>query len=198
MKTKRRDLTSEEQADAQRLRKVWEEKSASLKLTQLSVSKSFGFANQSAVSQYLNARIPLNLETAAKFSKVLGVPLEDISPRHAKSVFDHASVSFNMAQFESGQSTGLVPEGCIVVETSCKSHPDIGECRWYVVNPVAKILHAGVYLAEVDGKDSVVKVTEHPDGFAITGLAKAKTVVSPEIAALLHIKGQILYKIFKV
>jgi hypothetical protein len=184
--------------DAQRLKKVWDQKSVTLKLTQLSVSKIFGFANQSAVSQYLNARIPLNLETAAKFSKILGVPLEDISPRHAKSVFDHASVSFNMAQFESGQATGLVPEGCIVVETSCSPYPDIGECRWYVVNPVGKILHAGVYLAEVNGKDSVVKVTECEGGFAITGLAKSKTIVSPEIAALLNIKGQILYKIFKV
>ena len=197
MKTKRRDLTVEEQADAQRLRKVWEEKSASLNLTQLSVSKSFGFANQSAVSQYLNARIPLNLETAAKFSKVLGVPLEDISPRHAKSVFNNASVSFNTAQFESGQATGFVPEGGVLVETMCKSNQDMGECCC-VINPVAKILHAGVYLVEVDGKNSVVQVTVHPDGFAIAGLAKAKTVVSLEIAALLHIKGQILYKIFKV
>ena len=198
MKTIRRALTDEELLDAQRLKKVWDQKSASLSLTQLSVSKTFGFANQSAVSQYLNARIPLNLEAAAKFSKVLNVPLEEISPRHAKSVFDHASVSFNMAQFESGQATGLVPEGCIVVETSCSPYPDIGECRWYVVNPVGKILHAGVYLAEVNGKDSVVKVTECEGGFAITGLAKSKTIVSPEIAALLNIKGQILYKIFKV
>lgn len=45
-----------------------------------------GFSSQAAVSQYLNARLPLNMSAVAKFAKVLKTKVEDISPRYAKMV----------------------------------------------------------------------------------------------------------------
>jgi len=198
MKTTRRALTKDELLDAERLKAIWDERSQRLKLTQRSVSKSFGFANQSAVSQYLNARIPLNLETAVKFAKILNTPLEDISPRHATSLFNRAESPTNMDQFGSGSTSGLVPEGCVIHQINSRPHPEIGRQRWLVVNPTVKIDNPGYYLLEADGTDVVVRVEKCEEGFSISGLSKTETKLPKEVAALLHIKGQILYKIFKV
>jgi len=80
---KRRAFTTAELKETERLREIWDRKSAALGLTQADASKRFGFANQSAVSQYLNGRIPLNIETALKFAHYLEVPVSAISDRAA-------------------------------------------------------------------------------------------------------------------
>ncbi len=84
----RRGLSPIEKEDSERLRKIWDEKKDGLSLSQQDVADAFGIANQTAISQYLNGRIPLNLEAAIKFSKVLGVSVKDISPRHAQWVLE--------------------------------------------------------------------------------------------------------------
>ena len=83
----RRDLSSLEQEDSARLRAIWDRKKDSLSLSQQDVADAFGISNQTAISQYLNGKIPLNLEAAIKFAKVLEVNIREISPRHAQWVF---------------------------------------------------------------------------------------------------------------
>lgn len=50
-------------------------------LTQEQIAHMFNWSGQSAVSQYLNGRIPLNLKALLGFSSVLGVHPSEISPR---------------------------------------------------------------------------------------------------------------------
>lgn len=191
MKTQRRPLSPEEQSDADRLKKIWDEKSRELSLTQLSVSKTFGFANQSAISQYLNARIPLNLETAAKFSKVLNVPLADISPRHAESLVTQKNCT--------GCSIAVsVPSGSEVIEADRLAQDTLGDCRWYVLNPADKTIDTGAFLMEVGGSPRLVKIEACEGGFRLIGASPKPAIVTPEIASLLPIKGRVLYKITKV
>jgi transcriptional regulator with XRE-family HTH domain len=160
-------------------------------LTQLDVSKAFGFANQSAVSQYLNARIPLNLETAAKFSKILNVSLTDISPRHAASVVTKSSCS--------GCPVAVaIPVGCEVIETDEVARDMLGDSRWYVLDPSVKTMSAGAFLMEVGGTPRLVKIEACEGGYRIIGASPKPMVVTQEVAALLPIKGQVLYKITKV
>jgi DNA-binding XRE family transcriptional regulator len=81
-----RDLTSEEIADAKRLRKIWAEKKDQLHLNQVKAAKELGYSSQSAVSQFINGKVPINMQTAAKFAKLLKANVEDISPRFSKLI----------------------------------------------------------------------------------------------------------------
>jgi transcriptional regulator with XRE-family HTH domain len=82
----RRPLVPEEVDDARRLRKIWNEKKDELHLSQTKAANEMGFSSQAAVSQYLNARLPLNMEAVAKFAQILRTRVEEISPRYAKMV----------------------------------------------------------------------------------------------------------------
>jgi len=84
--TKRRRLTPLEMQDQQKLRDLWETKREDLHLTQREAAEQFGYNNQAAISQYLNGKIPLNLETVLKFATLLKVSVEEISPRFADSL----------------------------------------------------------------------------------------------------------------
>jgi len=83
---KRRRLTEQEVEDQKKLRDLWESKREDLRLTQREAAAQFGYKNQAAVSQYLNGKIPLNLETVIKFANLLKVRIEEISPRFANSI----------------------------------------------------------------------------------------------------------------
>jgi hypothetical protein len=48
---------------------------------------------QSALSQYLHGKVPLNLTVAAKFSRLLGVSIEDFSPSLATAAREFAGVT---------------------------------------------------------------------------------------------------------
>lgn len=81
-----RDLTQEEIDDAKRLRKVWSEKKEQLHLSQVKAARELGYSSQSAVSQYINGKVPINFETAAKFAKLLKTDIQDIFPRFGRLV----------------------------------------------------------------------------------------------------------------
>lgn len=86
--SKRRELTSDETQDAKRLAEVFRKRKAELKaqgesMTQESLAHDCGWRGQSAISQYVNARIPLNLDALVKLSDALRVDPGDISPRLA-------------------------------------------------------------------------------------------------------------------
>jgi|GEM_PF-2255934 len=80
----RRVLTQEEMQETKCLKKIWEAKKNKLHLTQEKAAKAFGYANQTAVSQYLNGRIALNLETVMRFCALLDCNIEEVSPRFYK------------------------------------------------------------------------------------------------------------------
>ena len=85
MKT-RRELSESELQDAIRLKEIWnrrkiELKTAGVKLTQEYASEELGFGTQGAVSQYLNANIPLNISVILKFAKLLDCEASDIRPQ---------------------------------------------------------------------------------------------------------------------
>jgi predicted transcriptional regulator len=82
----RRQLTAQEDAERERLRRIWDAKKDELHLTQSKAAKVLGYTNQTAVSQYLNGHIPLNLEAAVKFCTLLKVDVKDISERFSKMV----------------------------------------------------------------------------------------------------------------
>lgn len=79
----KRSLDPQEQAAADRLRAIWDSQKRTLGLTQESVAFEFGWKQQSAVSQYLNGAIPLNVGALLKFSEKLGVKPSEIYPEMA-------------------------------------------------------------------------------------------------------------------
>lgn len=70
-------LTPEQKADAARLMELFENQKAheskqGKRLTQASLADDLGYATQSAVSQYLKGKVPLNVEAAVKFAARFG------------------------------------------------------------------------------------------------------------------------------
>jgi hypothetical protein len=90
-------LTKEQLEDAARLKERfldWQAKrrSGNMPASQEAASELLGF-NQSAMSQYLNGRIPLNVNAATKFSSVLGCSISDFSPSLATHAAGLAALS---------------------------------------------------------------------------------------------------------
>lgn len=89
---KRRDLTAEEKAEAGRLKAVYEARKREARsrgesLTQESVGAMCGWESpQSAVNQYLNGRVPLNLDALLRFSAALVFAPAEVSPRLASGL----------------------------------------------------------------------------------------------------------------
>lgn len=70
-------LTPEQKADAERLMAIFKRQAG---LTQAVLADDLGFSTQSAVSQYLNGRVPLNVEVAIKFAERFNCLVSDFSP----------------------------------------------------------------------------------------------------------------------
>jgi SOS-response transcriptional repressor LexA len=75
--TKRRPLEQWQIDDAARLRALFEAKAG---MSQEKFGQAYGIGSQGAVWQYLEGRIPLNLEVALKFADGLKVDVHEISP----------------------------------------------------------------------------------------------------------------------
>lgn len=83
-------LTPEQRADASRLKTLfaaWQKgrREAGQPSSQEALSDLLGF-NQSALSQYLNGRIPLNIVAASKFATLIGCSVADFSPALADEI----------------------------------------------------------------------------------------------------------------
>lgn len=90
-------LTKEQLDDAARLKTLflkWQRarRDAGLPASQEAISEMLGF-NQSAVSQYLNGRIPLNIDAATKFSTLIELPVVDFSPALASQIEQYAAAT---------------------------------------------------------------------------------------------------------
>lgn len=79
---KRRELTQEEQAEAERLKSAWESYRARNEgATQTWLAAEAGLGTQGAVSQYLRGVIPLNLPALLAICRVIEASPRAISPR---------------------------------------------------------------------------------------------------------------------
>ncbi|WP_158784633.1 LexA family transcriptional regulator [Pantoea sp. BAV 3049] len=76
-------LTTEQHEDAKRLKALYESKKKQLGITQYGIAEALEIS-QGAVGHYLNGRIPLNLNVAAKFAEMLQISINDFSPRLAR------------------------------------------------------------------------------------------------------------------
>ncbi|MEC8917145.1 MAG: XRE family transcriptional regulator [Pseudomonadota bacterium] len=88
---KRTPLTPEQIEEAKRLKAIFEQRKAEArdrgeKITQADVAELCGWKEQSAVSQYMNGRIALNLDALLKFQQALKFEANQVSPRLAKFV----------------------------------------------------------------------------------------------------------------
>lgn len=84
--TKKKPLTEEQQADADRLHRHWDAWHERRRMegrpliTQAEFGRLYGLGTQGNVWQYLNKKSPLNLKAAAAFAKGLGIAVEGFSP----------------------------------------------------------------------------------------------------------------------
>ncbi|AXF76085.1 XRE family transcriptional regulator [Erwinia tracheiphila] len=78
---KKNVITEEDIQTAVRLKRIWDMKKDQLGLSQEKAAGFFGFSTQAAISQFLNGKVPLNTENILKFSSLLNVAPEDITPR---------------------------------------------------------------------------------------------------------------------
>jgi|GEM_PF-1925164 len=81
---KKRAMTAEEKARAQKLKAIWDRRKREWadrgdKLTQTIAADRFGWSEQSAVSQYLLGKVSLNLNAALKFARLLDFPVEELN-----------------------------------------------------------------------------------------------------------------------
>ncbi len=85
-------LTTDQLADAARLKEIfgaWQKrrKEAGLPASQEDAAELLGF-NQSSLSQYLNGRIPLNIDAAVTFARNLEIVVDNFSPIIAEKIRD--------------------------------------------------------------------------------------------------------------
>ncbi len=82
---KKRELTPTELEECRALKAIYQSRKRDLGLSQERLAEAFGMS-QAGISMYLNGRNALNVMTAARFSKLLQVPISTFSPRIASLV----------------------------------------------------------------------------------------------------------------
>lgn len=108
----RRPLTPEEKEAAARLKKIYaqkkkEWKAQGRKLTYEVIAEYMEFTTAGAVGQYMNANIPMNLKTVAKFARFFDVQPKAISPALAELLPNATELDSKKVNDASG--TGKVP-----------------------------------------------------------------------------------------
>lgn len=81
----RKTITAENLAEARKLKSLFQESSRRKGLTQAQMAIELGIS-QGAVSHYLNGKNALNLRAAVAFSRCIGCPVGDFSPRLAQEL----------------------------------------------------------------------------------------------------------------
>lgn len=107
-------LSPEQREDAARLKSLFKEWQETQRLkgddwSQDYAAERLGFG-QSALSQYLNGKIPLNIEVAGPFASLIGKPIEAFSPALASTVAGLTKALEPSPQFQDpGHQTGENP-----------------------------------------------------------------------------------------
>ncbi|WP_313679051.1 LexA family protein [Pantoea vagans] len=105
----KKSLTTEQLADAARLKALYESKKKELKITQYTIADSLGIS-QGAVGHYMNGRIALNVPVVTELARLLHVSVSEISPALAKDVSRYAStVDANVSNPRDHKPTARYP-----------------------------------------------------------------------------------------
>jgi transcriptional regulator with XRE-family HTH domain len=186
---KRRAFTTVELKETEKLREIWDKKSAAMGLTQADASKEFGFANQSAVSQYLNGRIPLNIEIALKFAKYLNVPVSAISER--------AAALSGSPEKDAKRAMLGIPMHDDLIEATPDMRRMSGGADFIVIDKDDTAIGNGLYLAGIGGKEALLKIEIDGDDITIAGVSDAPMTIPLQASGLISIKGKVTHKIIK-
>lgn len=210
-----RELTSEEREDARRLKQLWIAKKDELHLSQVKAAKELGYNSQGAISQYINGRVSLNFQAAAKFAKLLRVEIKDISPRFSSLVGKPVPTSLDgysapvTGQLGGMQTTTVldwfayskrfcelmgVPAEHIkpvrVDDSTFKEFP-VGTV-FLVDDREQKVASDGVYLLQEGDKIIGRRVTIESDGVVLSSGAGKKQRMSKDVFGLLRIVGRVI------
>ena len=182
----RRDLTQDELADTQRLKEVWQNNAGKLGLTQAKASQAFGFANQSAISQYLNGRIPLNMQTATRFANLLKVPLGTISPNYASNAAANSPLASSMKKaFKTG-------DNCDLIAVTGSMQEIVGNSDYLLVDRSQKKPSKGVFLVGQGTDSKVLRISPYKSSYRVTGLVPGSEVTLPkEALEAMNILGKV-------
>jgi phage repressor protein C with HTH and peptisase S24 domain len=140
---KRRELTAEERGEAERLKAAWESyRSVHDGATQTWLAAESGLGTQAAVSQYMRAIIPLNLQALLAICNVIEADPRVISPRLMQVVDQVAEKVESPAQ---AALQGLRPGSYMRVEGAGSDDP-----RLTIIPKVRLRLTAGLSGYEVE------------------------------------------------
>lgn len=213
----RRALTQEELEDAKRLKKIWNDRKDRLMLSQVKVAEQMGFSSQAAVSQYLNAKLPLNMSAVAKFAQVLRANVDDISPRYARMVGAPTPPELDGYSAPQTGSLGGHPTNlCLdwfafskgfldamgsssiklfrVADQKSRDNPD--GLVVMVDDSPQKNITKGTYLLLQGDKIVMRKVTQSGDNYVIEN--GKKSVVSKDVFSLIKVLGRVVARCEKV
>lgn len=208
-----RDLTTDEIEDAKRLRKLWSEKKEELHLSQVKAAKELGYSSQSAVSQYINGKVPINFQTAAKFAKLLKTDIQLIAPRFGKLVTNpipssldgyiapttgvlggaQSDATLNWFAFHSDfcASLGVKPENLKLVRLEDESFKEFPAGTVFLVDDsYQKSPSDGIYLLQQGDKIVARRLTLGTEVVISSG--KSKQHLSADAFGLLRIAGKVL------
>lgn len=164
-----RDLTTEETAESQRLKAIFEAKKKALGISQQTTGDSMGIS-QAAVGHYLNGRNPLNLNAAHHFAEILNCSIKDFSPRLAAEatrymVREETSTYSNLEAAAQPPQTRLAPIVSSITAGNWGSAADIhpvGHGEDYEPVPAGASAHS--FWMRVKG-DSMVSPIPAADSF---------------------------------
>ncbi len=130
-------LTHEQLEDAKRLKAIYFARRQELQLTQDALASLCGWNSQGTVSQYLNGKIPLNVDASAKLARHLKCSIDDFSPTMAqelRSLGDGlAPDEQNIIMPEAAAPTDPAP-GLYAVENRTVSRPPMTDDEKAVLN----------------------------------------------------------------
>lgn len=95
--------------DAARLRALFDARTELVgkkPISQADFGEKYGIGSQGMVSQYLQARRPLNVDAAVAFARGLGAPIDAFSPRLAAFI-QNASAFASRAEGQNAQAAGV-------------------------------------------------------------------------------------------
>ena len=147
---KKKPITEEQKADANRLKSIFEAKKKELGLSQEALGDAIGMG-QSAVAQLLNGVNAINAENAAKLAVALEVSVDDFSPSLAKeirSMFNAVSCAKLVGRSDQYMYPLLSKVQAGAFTESCDSYTEDDAIAWI---PTAKKASDRAFWLEVEG-----------------------------------------------
>ncbi|HEX8612646.1 MAG TPA: XRE family transcriptional regulator [Telluria sp.] len=176
-------LNQHELAEAAQLKQLFIEwqharRSQGLPASQEAAANQMEFG-QSALNQYLNGKIPLNIDVAIKFSKLLGVPISAFSAALASQADDYAAAKDAMAMAQSRENDFRLVGRRITV--------DADQDEYIPIKKVSLTLRAGVMGFEASQEDQTDTTINLPRRFI------EKNDLVPQCLLAISVKGDSMW-----